>query len=278
MANERVMTHRIKTVVTGLLGALLVACAGSGAREGVAAVADAESVRGDGKLVLVAGATGGTGQAVVEKALVEGYIVRVLVRDVEKAKRLFTDRVDYVEGDVREARSLGSAVRGVRYVISAVGSSGARDPENSPELVDFAGVKALAEAAKQANVEQFVLTSSLGVTHPDHPLNQMFDNVLQWKLRGEDALRATGLNYTIVRPGGLTNDAGGQRRIKVMQGDAKDADGRISRADLAAVLVNALGRREAYRTTFEIVDDTDKAQSATLDWNRLYSGLKPDGA
>ena len=100
-------------------------------------------------------------------------------------------------------------MRGVDYVVSALGSSGQRDPENRPELVDYGGVKALAEAARSAGAKQFVLVSSIGVTHPDHPLNHTLDNVLQWKLRGEQAVRATGLPYTIVRPGVLTNDPGG---------------------------------------------------------------------
>lgn len=227
----------------------------------------------DKGLVLIAGATGGTGQAAVEQALEQGYSVRVLVRDREKASTLFGDRVTYVVGDVREPRTLRNAVRGARYVISAVGSSGARDPENSPELVDYGGVKALAEAAKMARVEQFVLTSSMGVTHPDNPLNQILDNILQWKLKGENAVRATGLPYTIVRPGGLTNESGGQQGLKVMQGDPKEVVGRISRADVGAVLVNALGRREAYGKTFEVIGDPS---TSTVEWDRLFAGLKPD--
>jgi uncharacterized protein YbjT (DUF2867 family) len=223
--------------------------------------------------VLIAGATGGTGQAAVEQALEKGYSVRVLVRDREKAATLFGDRVTYAIGDVREPGTLRGAVRGVRYVISALGSSGARDPENSPELVDYGGVKALAEAAKMAKVEQFVLTSAMGVTDPDNQLNQILDNILQWKLKGEMAVRATGMPYTIVRPGGLTNEPGGQQGLKVIQGDPKDVVGRISRTDVGAVLVNALGRKEAFGKTFEVIGDPT---TASVDWDKFFAGLKPD--
>src|SRR5688500_17586722 len=126
----------------GLSAVLLLTLVG-----GCAVMGDSDEPEEKG-LVLIAGATGGTGQAAVEQALEKGYSVRVLVRDREKAATLFGDRVTYAIGDVREPRTLRGAVRGVRYVISAVGSSGARDPENSPELVDYGGVKALAEAAK----------------------------------------------------------------------------------------------------------------------------------
>jgi uncharacterized protein YbjT (DUF2867 family) len=224
-------------------------------------------------LVLIAGATGGTGQAVVEQALDKGYTVRVLVRDKERATTLFGDRVTYVVGDVREPSTLRPAFRGVKYVISAVGSSGARDPENSPELVDYGGVKALAEAARVANVEHFVLTSSMGVTNPENRLNQVLDNVLVWKLKGETALRSTGVPYTIVRPGSLTNEPGGQEGLKIMQGDPTEVTGRISRADVASVLVNALGRKEAFSKTFEVIGDPS---ASSVDWDRVFTRLKPD--
>ncbi len=240
----------------------------------VSGVSMAKSARDEGgHLLLVAGATGGTGQQVVDQALARGLRVRALVRDEAKARLLFGDRVQYVTGDVRVPRSLRKAVKGVDEVICAVGSNVQRDPENSPERVDYAGVKALAEAARAANVSQFILVSSMGVTHPEHQLNAMLDNVLEWKLKGEDAVRATGINYTIVRPGALTNEPGGQRGVRLMQGDPPDGEGSISRSDLAAVLVSAVGRQDLNGKTFEIVGDN---ASPRIEWASLYSELRPD--
>jgi uncharacterized protein YbjT (DUF2867 family) len=241
----------------------------------VTSVAGARSSRdsGDENWVLVAGATGGTGQEVVDQALAKGLHVRALVRDESKARLLFGDRVQYVTGDVREPRSLKKAVKGVDEVICALGSNVQRDPENSPERVDYAGVKALAEAAKAAGVAQFILVSSMGVTHPEHQLNAMLDNILEWKLKGEDAVRATGINYTIVRPGSLTNEPGGQRGVRIMQGDPRDGEGSIARADVAAVLVSAIGRPELYGKTFEIVGDNG---STRIEWASLYNELRAD--
>ncbi|HEV7715642.1 MAG TPA: SDR family oxidoreductase [Steroidobacteraceae bacterium] len=224
-------------------------------------------------VVLVVGATGGTGQEVVDLAIARSLHVRALVRDESKARTLFNDRVQYSTGDVREPRSLRRAMKGVDQVICALGSNVQRDPENSPERVDYAGVKALAEAAKAAGVSQFILVSSMGVTHPDHQLNAMLDNILEWKLKGEDAVRATGINYTIVRPGALTNEPGGQRGIRIMQGDPRNGEGSISRSDVAAVLVSALGRQDLYGKTFEIVGDNG---SARIEWASLYNELQPD--
>jgi uncharacterized protein YbjT (DUF2867 family) len=224
-------------------------------------------------VVLVAGATGGTGQEVVDQALAKGFRVRALVRDEAKARQLFGDRVQYTVGDVREPRSLKRAVKGVDQVISALGANVQRDPENSPERVDYAGVKALAEAARAGGVSQFILVSSMGVTHPDHQLNAMLDNILSWKLKGEDAVRATGINYTIVRPGELTNEPAGRRGVRITQGDPLGGEGAVSRSDVAAILVDSIGRQDLYGKTFEVVGDHARPR---IEWASLYTGLRPD--
>ncbi len=256
---------RLFRAATAALTLVLVACA--------SAPAPKVASKGNPSVVLVAGATGGTGQEVVEQALEKGFIVRALVRDDAKARMLFGDRVQYVVGDVREPRSLKRAVKGADQVISALGANVQRDPENSPERVDYAGVKALAEAARAAGVSQFILVSSMGVTHPDHQLNAMLDNILSWKLKGEDAVRATGINYTIVRPGELTNEAGGRRGVRIMQGDPIGGEGAVSRTDVAAILVSAIGREDLYGKTFEVVGDHARPR---IEWASLYSGLQPD--
>ncbi len=250
------------------LALLASACAAPASRAAPRVVSN-----GNASVVLVAGATGGTGQEVVDQALAKGYRVRALVRDEAKARLLFGDRVQYVVGDVREPRTLKRAVKGADQVISALGANVQRDPENSPERVDFAGVKALAEAAKTAGVSQFILVSSMGVTHPEHQLNAMLDNILSWKLKGEDAVRATGIDYTIVRPGELTNEPGGRRGVRIMQGDPIGGDGAVSRTDVAAVLVSVIGRQDLYGKTFEIVGDHARPR---IEWASLYNGLQPD--
>ncbi|MDH5255397.1 MAG: NAD(P)H-binding protein, partial [Gammaproteobacteria bacterium] len=153
-------------------------------------------------LVLVAGATGGTGQQVVRELNAAGYRVRALVRDPAGARNVLGDGVEYATGDVRQRPTIDAALQGVRYAISAVGA-GRKDPANGPEFVDFQGVRNLAEAAAAARLDELVVVSSAGVTREDHPLNRMFDNVLIWKGRGEEAVRASGVPYTIIRPGGL---------------------------------------------------------------------------
>lgn len=226
------------------------------------------------KTVLVAGATGQTGAQIVKHLQLEGYRVRALVRDTAKAREQLGTEVDYVQGDVKDPASLGPAMSGATAVISSIGARGKEGPDR-PEMIDYQGVRNLVDAAKAARVQQFVLVSSRGVTHEGHPLNRMFGDVLVWKLRGEDYLRASGLPYTVVRPGGLLNEPAGKGDIAFEQGDRKFGGTALSipREDVAIVCVKALEHPEARFRTFEI----HRAEGAPVsDWRAKFAGLAPD--
>ena len=224
------------------------------------------------RAVLVAGATGGTGRQLVEAALREGYAVRVLVRDEARARALFGDRVSYATGDVENPATLPAAVRGATYVVSALGAAPNREPNDGPQRIDYRGVAALVEAARAARVRQLVLVSSMGITRHDHFLNKMYNNQLIWKGKGEDALRASGVPYTIVRPGNLRDEPGGQQGLRTLQGDPP-VSGRVTRADVATVCIAAFGRKAALGKTFELLND---GAAAAVDWDAFYGVLTAD--
>ncbi len=222
--------------------------------------------------ILIAGATGGVGRYLVGKLIAQNQAVRALVRDRALAESLFSpaDGVDLVVGDVRQSETLPQAFAGVRAVICTIGAK-APVGDGSPEKVDYEGVRNLVLAAHAAKVERFLLISSIAVTHPEHPLNN-FGRVLDWKLKGEDALRTSELVYTIIRPGGLTDDPGGLTGFKIGQGDTISG-GRISRSDVAAICFAALDERASYHTTFEVVAAADDAPEKLGD---LFVALKTD--
>jgi len=223
-----------------------------------------------GGVVLVAGATGGTGQMVVKHLLEQGYDVKALVRSIDKARGLFGDTVEYATGDVRNPDQLIEAMVGVDYVISSVGGS-RNDKSNYPEQVDFGGVRNMADVAAASGVKQMVLVSSSGVTQEDHFLNKMFNDVMKWKLKGEDALRASGVPYTIVRPGGLVDKPAGSSTIVFAQGDT--TSGAITREDVALICVAALQYPEARGKTFETFAE---GTATAPDWASMFGGLNAD--
>ncbi len=222
--------------------------------------------------VLVVGATGETGRLIVAGLLREGYRVRAFTRNASKAKRLLGDDVEIATGDVKDAASVTGAVHGMDAVISAVGARGATGPDR-PEKVDYEGVKHLADAAAAENIKHFVLVSSMGVTHKDDPLNRMFGNVLIWKARGEQALRDSGVPYTIVRPGGLVNEPGGRSQIVAIQGDPEMDRVYIGRADLATVCIEALKHPESRFKTLEVYRVKGKP---VTDWKAFFEHLHRD--
>lgn len=224
--------------------------------------------------VLVVGATGKTGKLIVPQLVAEGYQVRAFVRDATKGRKMLGKDIEILTGDITMPATIEPALRGMDYVISAVGAGGASG-NNRPEKVDYEGVMNLATASAQADIKQFVLLSSMGVSHDDHPLNRMFGNVLRWKAKGEQALRDSGVPYTIVRPGGLINTPGREDRVVAVQGDPIMDAARIPRADVAEVCVKALSEPGARNRTFEIFT---KDGSAVTDWSGFFATLQPDVA
>ncbi len=132
-----------------------------------------------------------------------------------------------------------------------------------------------------ANLPQFVLVSSAGVTRPNRPginldeeppavrLNDQLGGILTWKLKGEDSLRASRIPHTIIRPCALTESAGGKELI-VEQGD--NIKGKISREDVAELCVAALQQSQACNVTFEVKEGENKVNN--IDWQGLFSQLK----
>ena len=222
--------------------------------------------------ILIAGATGGVGRQLVGKLTAQNEDVRALVRDLAQAQTFFSaqDCLQLVEGNTGESISLPNAFVGARAVICVIRAK-APVGAGSPEKVDYEGVRNLVMAARNASVGRFVLVSSLGVTHPEHPLNN-FGRVLDWKLKGENVLRTSGLNYTIIRPGELTDESGGKSALRVDQGD-KLSGGQISRSDVAAICLAALDDISTYHTTFEVVAE---AGAPPKKLNDLFAALKTD--
>ncbi|MFN8561933.1 MAG: NAD(P)H-binding protein [Anaerolineae bacterium] len=107
--------------------------------------------------------------------------------------------------------------------------------------------------------------------HPPRTPAEQLRARARLEAQGEDALRTSGLLYTIVRPGGLTDAPGGASALKVDQGDR--ISGMISRSDVAAVCVAALDEIATYHTTFEIVAEEGTPPEHLPN---LFASLKTD--
>ncbi len=165
-------------------------------------------------LILVAGATGGVGQLVISKLLEKNISVRALTRSRNKARQMFDDRVEIAVGDLREPNTLATATKDVTHIICCTGTTAFPssrwdfvnlfEAKNTPQAVDAEGVANLVKAAPK-DLKRFVFISTSGVLRKDNfPFNILNAfGVLDAKLQGETAIKASGLPYTIIRPGRL---------------------------------------------------------------------------
>lgn len=224
------------------------------------------------KTVLVVGATGSIGRLVVEVAHEKGYTVRALVRDPAKARQ-FSDEVQIIRGDVTRPDTLGPAVNGIDAVIFALGSDGLG--KVGAETIDYGGVRnvLMALGSKQVRI---ALMTAIGVTNRASSYNRSTESA-DWKRRAERLVRASGLPYTIVRPGWFDYNGPNENKLVFLQGDKRHTgtpkDGVIARRQIAEVLVESLSSVSATRRTFELIAAEGPAQP---DMDALFAALDTD--
>jgi uncharacterized protein YbjT (DUF2867 family) len=224
------------------------------------------------KTVLAVGATGSIGRLVVEAALEQGYTVRALVRNQGKAGPL-PNEAEVVLGDVTRPETLASAVDGVDAIVFTLGSDGAG--KAGAESVDYGGVRNVL-AALGSQKARIALMTSIGVTIRTGSYNRGTE-AHDWKRRSERLVRASGLPYTVVRPGWFDYNGPNEHRLVLLQGDTRQAgnsgDGVIARRQIAEILVRSLSSGHALRKTFELIATAGPAQD---DFDALFAALDAD--
>jgi uncharacterized protein YbjT (DUF2867 family) len=260
MTRESSLRRILAAALAALVGVVASGCAASPPAK-------------DPALVLVVGATGRTGHYTVEELIAKGYRVRAFVRSAEKARTSLPAGIEVAVGDVRDPATIAPAMQGVTYVISAIGG-GARNAAagNGPADVDRDGNNHLVDAARRAGIAQFVLVSSGGVEQAETYPAEFMRPVLAAKLASENYLRASGLPYTIVRPGGLGDRPAAHSRIVLRQVPGAPF-GRVSRVEVARICVAALGSTAARGKTFEALTEEGEP---VADLEPLFAAMKAD--
>lgn len=204
--------------------------------------------------VLVAGANGTTGKLIVSYLRESQYYNPVaMVRKQEQQKQFKIQEVDTVLGDLE--KDLSRAVKGIDKVIFAAGSGGHTGPDKTID-VDQEGAKNLIDESKKANVKKFVMLSAINADNPES--SDSLRHYLEAKRNADNFLKNSGLNYTIVRPGALTNEAG-TRKIEA----ALDVErGEVTRDDVAYTLVHVLNDDVAQNATFEMIEGDQRIEDA----------------
>jgi uncharacterized protein YbjT (DUF2867 family) len=229
--------------------------------------------------VLVIGGTRGVGRLIAVVLHRQGVPARVLARDPTSAAAGLDPAIEVVGGDITLPDTLVPVVEGVAHIIFTAGvHSGRIAPERLVKATDYQGVLNTLAAARDAGFAgRFVYLNSIGIATPSLSaslINLMKRNTLVWRRRVEGEIRASGLDYTIIRVGFLTDRPAGERAVIVGQ-DALPLSPRhrIARADVAEVFVAALENPRASRATFEIVSGKHGDRQG---WRARLDQLIPD--
>ena len=115
--------------------------------------------------------------------------------------------------------------------------------------MDLGGAVKLIEAAKEEGVRRYVMVSAMGACHPPAEGGDVFGEYLRAKAEADRTLSSSGLAFTIVRPGRLTDDP----PTGAVEVGERLQRGNIPRADVAAVLVAVLDSEDAIGKTFDLI-------------------------
>ena len=199
--------------------------------------------------VVVAGGHGQVAQHLERMLAARGDQPVGIVRNPDHVADLEAIGAEAVVLDLEQASvdEVAEVVRGADAVVFAAGG-GSKSGAARKETVDKGAAVLLADAAERAGVGRYLMVSSMGTDQADPDSDDVFQVYLRAKKAADEYLQASGLDWTIVRPGRLTDDPGtGMVTLGALE------RGDITRADVAAVLVGALDTPSTVRKTFDAV-------------------------
>ncbi|XP_024637320.1 protein TIC 62, chloroplastic isoform X2 [Medicago truncatula] len=233
----------------------------------------------DDNLVFVAGATGKVGSRTVRELIKLGFKVRAGVRSAQRAGSLVqsvkqlkldgtsggseaVEKLEIVECDLEKPEQIKSALGNASTVICTIGASEKEIFDiTGPYRIDYMATKNLVDAASVAKVNHFILVTSLGTNKFGFPaaILNLFWGVLCWKRKAEEALLASGLPYTIVRPGGMERPTDAYKETHNVTLSTEDTlfGGQVSNLQVAELMAAMAKNPElSYCKIVEVIAET----------------------
>jgi len=199
---------------------------------------------------------GGHGQIALrlERLLrARGDTVRALIRNPDHAADVSAAGAQAVVCDLEApGTDVAAAIAGADAVVFAAGAGPGSGAERK-RTMDYEGAVRLIEAARQTGIQRYVMVSAIGADDPQAAAEPVFRAYLEAKKAADEAVRASGLAYTIVRPGRLTNDPGNGRIATIIQTATSNE---IPRDDVAATLAAVLAEPRTAGLTFTLLSGT----------------------
>ena len=199
---------------------------------------------------LIIGASGQIGNIITQTMAQTNESARALVRDKSKLSHITGKQLEVIEMDLEG--DFSAAFEGIDRVIFTAGSGAQTGPDKTL-LIDLWAAKKAVDYAKDAQVKQFILVSSIGADDPD-ALESNIKPYLVAKHMADDYLIKSGIPFTIVRPGPLTNDKS-QGKITIKRPDSR-AEMATPRADVAKAVMFILSKDNLDGKVFELFNGT----------------------
>lgn len=197
--------------------------------------------------VFIAGANGQIGQHLLQELANSDHEARAMVRHQEQGPELQQlGATETVVGDLE--KDCSEAMKGCDAVIFTAGSGPHTGPDKTID-VDQDGAIRLIDAARAMGIKRFIMVSTMRAEEPDKGPEKL-RHYLRAKHNADEHLKNSGLNYTIVRPGQLTNDDGSG---KVSVSARLEEFGKIPRQDVARVLLGVLDSDVTINRIFDVV-------------------------
>ncbi|MGQ3477172.1 SDR family oxidoreductase [Paenibacillus sp. TY11] len=199
--------------------------------------------------VLVIGANGKVGRHLIRLlGQHESHRVKALIRNPDQAEALERLGAETVIADLEgTVGEIAVAIKGSDAIVFTAGSGGETGADKTL-LIDLDGAVKAMEAAEQAGIQRFIMVSALHAENRE----QWPESIKPYyvaKYYADRLLEASNLDYTILRPGGLTDDTG---TGKVATGDDLTSH-TIPREDVAATVVAVLDERQTYHRAIDLV-------------------------
>lgn len=210
--------------------------------------------------VLVAGAHGQVARPLVRELVRRGHGVRGLIRREEQAGDVEADGAAPVVCDLEAEEPggrIGEAVEGCDAVVFAAGA-GPGSGEARKTTMDYGGAAKLVEACEARGVRRYVMLSSTGADDPESR-DEAMRPYLRAKARADERLRESSLDWTIVRPGRLTDETG-TGRVEAAPSLGRYAE--IPREDVALAIAVALETEGTVGKTFELLSGETPVERA----------------
>jgi uncharacterized protein YbjT (DUF2867 family) len=186
----------------------------------------------------------------LEKLLAErGDSPRGIIRKTEQAADLEEIGVEPIVLDIENVDDISDALAGADAVVFAAGSGAGSGPARK-RTVDYGGAVKLVQAALVQDIRRYLIVSAMGANHPESWSDEMRP-YYEAKAEADKIVMESGLDYTIVRPGGLTDDPG---TGTVQVADQLDT-GQVTRDDVAAVIAECLVADNTIGKAFDLLND-----------------------